>query len=163
MNDRSRARHYPLYAALCALLLATVLTTGTVAQNGIVNPGVLERMHTMTTAKTAVDTLTNMMAGRFRFDRSQARAARRSLISATRSIPSVFREPHIDLQSRARTEIWRQWDDFETRANTAKRAARALRVDRLERLRSTLPGLIHACLDCHQTYRQNKWGSERLN
>ena len=167
MKDLSRAHRYPLYVVLCVLLLAAALATGmatgTVAQSGVINPGVQERMSTMTTAKTAVDTLANMMAGRFRYDRSRARAARRNLISATRSIPSVFRKPHTDLQSRARMEIWRQWDDFETRAKTAKKAAQALRVDRLETLRSTLPGLIHACLDCHQTYRQNKWGSDRLN
>ncbi|MFT7594168.1 MAG: cytochrome c556 [Paracoccaceae bacterium] len=166
MKDHSRAHRYPLYAVLCVLLLATGIATGmatgTVAQNGVANPGVLKRMTTMTTAKTAIDTLANMMAGRFQFNRSQARAARRDLISATRSIPSVFRKPHSDPQSRARTEIWWQWDDFETRAKTAKKAAQALRVSRLETLRSTLPGLIHACLDCHRTYRQDKWGSERL-
>jgi len=159
MKERSWARRYPLYAVICVLLLATV----GVAQTGVVNRGVLKRMATMTTAKTAIDTLANMMAGRFRFNRPQAHAARRDLIAATRSIPSVFRKPHTDLQSRARTEIWRQWDDFETRAKTAQMAAQALRVDRLETLRSTLPGLMHACLNCHQTYRQNKWGSERLN
>jgi len=159
MKDRSWPRRYPLYAILCILLLATT----SLAQDGVANRGVLKRMSTMTTAKTAVDTLANMMAGRFRFNRPQARAARRDLISATRSIPSVFRKPHSDPLSRARTEIWRQWDDFEARAKTAKKAAQALRVDRLERLRSTLPGLIHACLDCHRTYRQGTWGSERLN
>lgn len=160
MKDRSRARRYPLYAVICVLLLGTVfasvLATGTVAQNGVANRGVLKRMTTMTTAKTAIDTLTNMMGGRFRFNRSQARAARRNLISATRSIPSVFRKPHSDPLSRARTDIWWQWDDFKTRARTAKKAAQNLKVDRLENLRSTLPGLIHACLDCHGTYRKSR-------
>lgn len=160
MKDRSRARRFPLYAVICVLLLATVLgavlATGTVAQNGVANRGVLKRMSTMTTAKTAIDTLTNMMAGRFRFNRPQARAARRNLISATRSIPSVFRKPHSDPLSRARPDIWWQWADFKTRARTAKKAAQNLRVDRLETLRSTLPGLIHACLDCHQTYRRSR-------
>ena len=151
MKDRSRARRYPLYALLCVLLLATASP----AQNGVTDRGVLNRMSTMTTAKTAIDTLTNMMAGRFRFNRPQARAARRDLISATRSIPSVFRKPHTDRLSRARPDIWVQWDDFKTRAKTARKAAQNLRVGRLETLRSTLPGLIHACLDCHRTYRQD--------
>lgn len=150
MKNRTPPPHFMLYAGLCLLILATT----TLAQSGVGNRGVLKRMTTMTTARTAVETLANMMAGRVRFSSTQARAARRNLISATRSIPSVFRRPHTDPLSRARPEIWWQWDDFKTRARTAKKAAQALRVDRLGALRSSLPDLINACLGCHQTYRK---------
>lgn len=85
----------------------------------------------MTSAKTAIETLVNMMAGRVGFDRAQARAARRGLIRATRAIPSVFRRPHSDRLSRAKPDIWLRWDDFKTRADTAKRSARQLNVGRL--------------------------------
>lgn len=155
MSDHNASRRFPLYAALLGLLIAAmVLTSATLAQNGVVNRGVLQRMTTMAVARTAIETLANMMAGRYRFDRKVARAARRDLIDATRLIPKVFKKPHFDPLSRARPDIWIRWDDFKTRADTANRAARRLKVDRLGALRSTLPDMIRACLSCHQTYRR---------
>ncbi len=145
----------PRRLALCGALIAMVLLTSAgLAQNGVINRGVQKRMNTMATAKTAVETLVNMMAGRARFDRKVARAARNSLITATRAIPKVFKRPHGDRLSRARPDIWLNWDDFEIRAETAQRVARRLRVDRLGPLRKTLPDMINACLNCHRTYRK---------
>ncbi len=155
MTDRKPRRRTALLAALCVLLMASaLLTSATLAQNGVANRGVFERMSTMASARTAIEVLTNMMAGRIRFDRVQARAARRNLIRAMRSVPSVFKKPHSDPLSRARPDIWIRWDDFEVRTDTAKRAARRLKVARLGSLRTTLPDMINACLACHQTYRR---------
>lgn len=154
MNTDPPWQGFPLYATLCALLIAlAVLTSATQAQNSVANQGVQNRMATMKTARSEIEILANMMAGRVRFDRASARAARKGLIASTRSIPSVFEKPHGDPLSRARPDIWMQWDDFKARSNTAKRAARALKVYRLEALRATLPEMIHACLNCHQAYR----------
>jgi cytochrome c556 len=154
MKTRNLPRHLPFYVVLCGLLIASVvLTSATQAQNGVANRGVSKRMSMMSDATTAVETLVNMTAGRVRFDRVQARAARRNLIKITRSIPSAFRKPDSDPLSRARPEIWLRWNDFETHADTARRAARRLQVDRLESLRLTLPDVIKSCLSCHQVYR----------
>lgn len=150
MKDRNPSRRFPLYVALCILLLASA----TLAQNGVTNRGVYERMTNMAQAQTGIETLTNMMAGRIRFDRVLARDARRNLIKATRDIPSVFKKPHSDRLSRARPDIWIRWDDFKIRADSAKRTARRLNIARLETLRSTLPDMINACLSCHETYRK---------
>jgi cytochrome c556 len=155
MKDFTLLRRFPLFAVLCVLLVTlAALTSTTQAQNGVTNQRVLKRMTTMASAKTAVETLANMMAGRIRFDRKLARAARRDLIIVTRAIPSVFRQPHTNPLSRARMDIWLRWDDFKTRAATAKRMAKDLNVDRFGALRSTLPDVINAWLSCHQTYRK---------
>jgi cytochrome c556 len=155
MKDFPSLRRFPLFAVLSVLLVALAAPTSTtLAQNGVTNLGVLKRMTTMASARTAVETLANMMAGRIRFDRKLARSARRGLITATRAIPSEFRQPHTDPLSRARMDIWIHWDDFKTRAATAKRMAKDLNVDRLGALRSTLPDMINACLSCHRTYRK---------
>lgn len=155
MKHRNLLPRFAQIATLCVLLLTlAALTSASLAQSGVANRHVLKRMNTMASARTAVETLANMMAGRIRFDRNRAHAARRDLIDATRSIPSVFKKPHSDPLSRARPDIWIRWDDFKTRADTAKRAARRLNVDRLGALRSTLPDMINACLSCHETYRK---------
>jgi len=140
-----------LYAAL---LILGLLTTASLAQNGVTNRGVLERMTTMGIARTAVEKLADMMAGRVRFDRKVARAARRELIDALDQIPKVFRKPHSDRLSRASPNIWINWRDFETRAESAERAARRIRINRLGVLRKTLPDMLSACLNCHRTYRK---------
>ena len=154
MKDHTPPWRFVLYTALIVMgLLATILTTASLAQNGVTNRGVLKRMITMGIAKTAVGTLAKMMAGRIRFDRKVARAARKELINATQLIPKLFRKPHGDPLSRASLKIWVSWDDFVIRAETAERAARRLRIERLEVLRKTLPDMLNACLSCHQTYR----------
>jgi len=155
MKPHHPTRQFPLCAVLCGVLIATmVLTSATLAQNGVANRGVLKRMETMAGARGAIEVLANMMAGRIRFDGQKAHAARKELIKATRSIASVFRKPHSDPLSRARPDIWEHWDDFKARAETANRAARRLNVTRLGALRSTLPDMISACLACHRSYRK---------
>lgn len=154
MNDRNPPRRLPVYAALWGGLIAVaVLTSAVLAQNSVTNSGVQARMTTMADARAAVEILADMMGGRIRFDSTKARAARKDLVAATRSIPSVFRKPHGDPLSRARPDIWMRWDDFKTRAHAAERAARRLNTGRLGALRSTLPDVIRACLGCHKVYR----------
>ena len=148
-------RRFMLYAALIVVgLFTTVWTSASMAQNGVTNRGVLKRMATMGIAKTAAGTLADMVAGRVRFDRKVARVARNNLIYVTREIPNVFKRPHGDRLSRAKTNIWLSWADFETRAETAERAAKRLRVGRLKSLQRTLPDMLSACLNCHQAYRK---------
>ncbi|MBJ6372489.1 cytochrome c [Sedimentitalea arenosa] len=147
----------PLPAVTALLLIALALATAALAQSGqisdVATPGVQTRMSTMNTANTALGTLGDMMGGRALFDRDRADAARRILIDSTRAIPSVFRKPHADPLSNARPEIWSNWRDFRSRAKAAQRAARRLDTDALTDLRLTLPKLLLACLNCHDTYR----------
>lgn len=155
MENHTLRWRFVLYGALAVVgFLITVMTTASLAQNSVTNSGVLKRMVTMGIAKTAVGTLTDMVAGRVRFDRKVARAARRNLIRATRDIPKVFKRPYSDHLSRAKTDIWLSWADFETRAETAERAAKRIRIGQLKSLQRTLPDMLSACLNCHQTYRK---------
>lgn len=158
MKDRTPRRRFPLVVAACAALLVLAGVASTTraqnpGENGVTNRVVAQRMAMMNSATTAIETLVNMMGGRIRFDRIQARAARRVLINTARAMPSAFKKPQTDVLSRARADIWANWDDFETRADAAKRVARRLNADRLETLRSTLPDVLNSCLGCHRIYR----------
>ncbi|SFU02733.1 cytochrome c [Sedimentitalea nanhaiensis] len=150
--------HHPQRLSFGAVLIALVVATAALAQTGqisqVENRGVQKRMALMNINNTALGTLTDMMGGRAFFDKARARAARRSLISATGDIPSVFRKQHTDPLSRARPEVWLHWRDFKDHAKAAQRAARRLDIDSLPDLRQTLPSLISACLQCHRSYRK---------
>lgn len=149
---------HPHRTRIAAVIITVILTTAALAQSGqisqVANRGVQKRMATMNGANAALTTLSDMMGGRAIFDKTHAKAARRTLISATGRIPSVFRRQHTDALSHARPEIWTQWRDFKDRARSAQRAARGLDAASLARLRQTLPRLVSACLSCHQTYRR---------
>ena len=139
---------------LPALVLATAALAQTGRINQVTNPGVQLRMGTMIRASAALTVLGDMAGARAVFDKDRARTARQVLVAATRDIPSVFRRPHSDQLSHARPEIWLQWQDFTTRARLARRAAKALDTGAVSGLRDSLPGLILACLNCHDTYRK---------
>ena len=87
---------------------------------------VTQRMALMASQKAALDVLTEMMAGRSRFDRSKARNARRQLVRSTGSIARHFRKARMAPRTRARVLIWQNWTDFKERAQTANTAARSL-------------------------------------
>jgi cytochrome c556 len=150
-----RTRLVALGVALSVIVGTSLTLASTTARNGVINRGVQNRMAAMNSAKSAVEILSNMMAGRIRFDRKAARAARKTLIKTTKTIPSAFEKPHTDPLSQAKPEIWIRWNDFKARSLMAKQAARALNPSRLETLRSTLPRLIRTCLNCHQTFRSS--------
>ena len=141
--------------SLRRVILTTLLCVATVApaQDRVRDAGVQERMQLMRQAKHAIDTLAGMMGNRILFDKQSARAARRVLIRTTDDIQGVFRRRHADPLSNARQSIWINWIDFKSRADFANDAARDLNARSLAGLRRTVPGLMQACLACHESYR----------
>jgi len=136
--------------AVLVLLIAPAL-----AHEGVTHPKVHARMDNMLVKKQAVDTLAAMIGGRMIFDADRARMARRNLIRSTAATPRLFRRPHADPLSRARSTIWTAWPDFERHAHAAERAARGINPRSLAGLRRSLPVLLRACLDCHRRYRHD--------
>ncbi len=139
---------------LLGLGLAGIIGLAATANPPAVHPDVEQRILTMRAAKSALEPLQAMMAGRMRFDRDTARGARAALVDATGDIPRHFRPETYDPLSRARAGIWRHPDLFDAHARQAKRAARGIRTGSLNRLRQTLPQMINACLACHNRFRQ---------
>ncbi len=139
--------------AAFAMFVAIVFATTVPAQMGATDADVLRRMNTMQAANAALTTLGNMSNGRVSFDKDQASAARHNLIIAVRKIPRRFRRNRRDPASHAKPEIWFQWEYFVYNAGVAKRAALAIRVNSLSALQATLPQMLVACMNCHQTFR----------
>lgn len=148
---KGRLRYLPLLTALILGLAAA--GSALTATERRMDKHVRARIELMTMQKAAMITLGDMAAGRTAFDAGTARSARRTLIKTTGAIRKAFRKERMDPESNALPALWRYWDDFEQRAGTAGNAARDLNAASLAGLRRTLPGLLHACLSCHETYR----------
>lgn len=152
----SRRGAATLLALLLPLALAVAITAPapvTARDDNRISKHVTQRMALMTSQRAAMEVLTDMMAGRSRFDRDTARDARRQLIRATGTIKRRFKKEVLDRRSNARPLIWYAWEDFTTRAANAEQAAKALSTRSLPALRRSLPGLMQSCLNCHDTYR----------
>lgn len=145
-------------APLCLMLgfmLVTLNATALDAGSAVIEDRhVKERRSLMQGQKAALNTLSDMIAGRILFDASLAREARRNLIAATGKIPRRFRKHRMAPNSHARPEIWTRWQDFEQRADTAQLAARQISSRSLASLRRSLPAMMQACQSCHQSYRR---------
>lgn len=149
---RSIRRLWPsLFAATAVLIMA--LSGSLSANHGVTNPKVQARVDLMTTQKAALTLLSEMASTRRPFDRSQARAARKSLEKTTSQIPKRFRRPHRDPHSLAKAALWHNWDDFKARAKRANTAVKELNTRSLTGLRRSLPAVIQSCHACHDTYK----------
>lgn len=135
------------------LILATALSGPADAEKSFTHKEVRARIELMQSNRDALETLHQMMAGQRRFSASEASAARRSLLRNLRKIPRAFRKERMEPLSNARPGIWLNGDDFDARAKAAAKAAAAVKSQNLPALRRTLPDLFHACLSCHDAYR----------
>lgn len=138
----------------CALLMIWVLSGVRADEPVVRDEAVLARQATMQSAKAALAVLSEMSALRRHFDRDTARDSRGVLLAALADIPARFESPYMDRHSRARPEIWQDRAEFLRRASAARQAARGVRINSLPALRHSLPGLMAACLACHDRFRE---------
>ncbi|WP_121061257.1 cytochrome c [Chachezhania antarctica] len=114
---------------------------------------VQDRVTGMVEAQTSLHVLTDMLSARVRFNKSNARTARKVLIRTMSHIPRDFRKERDDPLSRTSPHVWAQWDDFRRKADIAEDRAKDMDVRSWIRLRDTIAPLITACQTCHDSYR----------
>lgn len=138
-----------------SLVTAIVFVMATVAFTAekVENRAVVARMQIMNDAWSSVNTLQGMMTGRVLFDRTRASRAKQDLVQSMGTVRTAFKRAHSDQLSHARETIWERWPDFQARTRDAERAARGIDHRTPQRLAKTLPRMLNACLECHQTYR----------
>ncbi len=142
------------YLAITLLAAVAALAGPAGAQKPFLHNETAGRVQLMQSNKDALGQLTAMMGGQVHFNRSQARAARRSLIRNTRKVEKAFRKQKLEPLSHARPAIWADWSGFTEMADAAAGAAAGLRSNTLPGLRETLPDLIRTCHACHERFRQ---------
>jgi cytochrome c556 len=101
----------------------------------------------------AAKTLGGMASGEMAFDAAAAEAAKAALVENSGNIAVVFEPNSTDAASKAKPEIWTNWDDFAAHAKALNDAAMALDVSSAETIGAGMGAVGGACGDCHKLYR----------
>lgn len=139
-----------------SIAIVATLFAGTVAlaHQGVKDPLVQARMHSMKSAGQASKVLGGMVRGKTEFDAATAQLAKDSLIEIASALPSEFETPAQDPKSEALDVIWSQFDDFTAKADAMKTAAEALDVSSAQSIGAGIGALGGTCRACHKAYRR---------
>lgn len=136
-----------------ALVTGLLMSATVVFAGKSTDPDAKARQTLMDTIGMNTGILGNMAGGKASFDAAQAEAAKAALIAAAGMIPAVFEPKGTDAESKAKPEIWINWDDFLADANGLTKAATALDASTVEGVQAGMAGLGGACKDCHTEYK----------
>jgi cytochrome c556 len=138
-----------------AVMIGAILAAGAVyAEVEPTDPNAIAREELMTTQGKNIGILANMAQGKAPYDAAGAEAAKAALIEASGKIEATFKDQGAaDPASRAKPEIWANWDDFLKKATALNAAATAIDVASAETIGAGLGAIGGACKDCHTTYQ----------
>ncbi len=84
----------------------------------------------------------------------------KKIVANAGNLVALFPEGSTAKNSRAKAEIWQEWDDFKAKANDLKGAARKLanaaNAKDSEQVQVQNKAVRAACSDCHKRYRARK-------
>lgn len=139
-----------------AALLGAVLVAGAAYAEDMepTDPNAIAREEVMKMIGQNIGILGDMAGGKTPHDAAAAEAAKAALVEATAKIEAAFMDQGAaDPASKAKPEIWANWDDFLVKAKAANDAATAMDVTSAETIGAGMGALGGACKDCHTTYR----------
>jgi cytochrome c556 len=136
-----------------ALVAGLILTATVVFAGKSTDPDAKARQLLMDTIGMNTGILGDMAGGKAAFDAAKAEASKAALIAAAGMIPATFEPKGTDAESKAKPEIWTNWDDFLIKATGLGKAATALDATTVEGVQAGMAGLGGACKDCHTQYR----------
>jgi|JI10StandDraft_1071094.scaffolds.fasta_scaffold422104_3 cytochrome c556 len=139
-----------------ALLISAVLASGVAYAEDMAptDPSAIAREEVMKMIGQNIGILGDMAGGKTAYDAAAAEAAKAALVEATGKIEAAFMDQGAaDPASKAKPEIWANWDDFLVKAKAASDAAGAMDVASAETIGAGMGALGGACKDCHTTYR----------
>ena len=137
-----------------AMALGLMLVAGAaIAAEGLQNPLVKARMDVMGTNGANAKILGEMAGGKAPFDAAAAAEAAATLAASALQITDVFEPQEDDPVSKAKPEIWANWDAFGGKAEALILAAQALDTSSLAGVQAGMGAVGGACKDCHTTFR----------
>lgn len=144
--------------ALLACLLSTTLALAHEGATGVVK----ERMDLMKRQQRDMKLIGDMAKGKTPFDAAKAAEAARDVSITARKIHELFPEGSAGGHSEAKEAIWRDWDEFTSKAKELDLSAEALAVSLDETAgndwRGALQKVTDACKACHKAFRAEKAG-----
>jgi cytochrome c556 len=141
-----------------ALMIGAVLTAGAAyAQAERTDPNAIARSELMKMQGMNAGILGKMAKGEEPYDLAKAEAAKASLIETAGKIEATFMEQGAaDPASRAKPEIWANWDDFLMKAKALGDGVAALDVASAESIGAGMAAIGGACMECHKLYQLPK-------
>jgi cytochrome c556 len=136
------------------LALGLVLAGGmAVAQQQATDPTVIAWKNLMRANAGAAKVLGDMAGGKTAYDQAAAEAAKADLIADAKATPAAFQTQASDPASKAKPEIWTNWDDFVAKAGALAAAAEALDTSSVETIGAGMGAIGGACTACHRAYQ----------
>lgn len=136
------------------LVLTLVMAGGIAfAQSKATDPDVKARQELMDSNGAQAGALGGMASGKTPFDAAAAAAAKAQLIANAADIAVKFKPEATDPATKAKAEIWTNWDDFAAKAAALGAAAEALDVTSAETIGAGMGAIGGACKACHTDYR----------
>ena len=137
------------------MLSAGLLTLPALAHDGVKNPAVLARMHTMLEIGSATKVLGDMAKGATAFDAGKAQASVTQISIKAATINELFEANEDDPKSEALPAIWTNFEDFAAKADALKLAADSVgAITSLEDVKTAMPKIGATCSACHKSYRE---------
>jgi cytochrome c556 len=140
---------------LKAVVIGALLTAGAAfAEVEPTDPNAIAREELMKMQGMNAGILGKMAKGEEPYDLAKAEAAKAALIETSGKIEATFKDQGAaDPGSRAKPEIWANWDDFLMKANALNAAATALDVTSAETIGAGMGAIGGGCMDCHKAYQ----------
>ncbi len=136
------------------LILGLVMVGGiALAQSKATDPDVHARQTLMDGNGGAMGALGGMAKGEKEFDAVAAEAAKQTLIANAAEIANKFKNNASDPESKAKAEIWANWDEFSGYADNLGKAAAALDASSLDGVKAGIGAIGGACKECHTEFK----------
>jgi cytochrome c556 len=138
---------------LAASAVLASLSIGAFARGDVENQAVADRMAAMTAIGGSMKTLGGMAKGATDFDAAIAQAAIDTIEAQAAAVPVLFEAQETDPMSESKPEIWSNWDDFVSKANSLNAAAAGITITDAASVGPALGAVGGSCKDCHSKYR----------
>jgi cytochrome c556 len=136
-----------------ALVTGLFLVAGAAFAADATDPTVNAWQTLMDDQGAAVKVLGEMAGDKVAFDATAAEAAKARLAADAAMIAAKFQTQASDPASKAKPEIWTNWDDYVKKADALTAAATALDATSLDGIKAGMGAIGGACKDCHTAYR----------
>lgn len=136
-----------------AFVAGLVLVTGMAFAADATDPTVKARQMLMDANGAAAKALGGMAGGEVAFDAVAAEAAKAVLIANAADTPAKFEMQAEDPASKAKADIWTNWDDFAAKSKALGDAAIALDASTLQGVQAGMGAIGGACKACHTAYK----------
>lgn len=137
------------------LICLGLLSTAALAHEGVQNPGVMARMHSMKDMSQDAKALGKMAMGAQGFDAAEVSARLEAMAEEAARIGALFEGADEDPKSEALPAIWADFAEFERRAQALEAFLRDQSgLSSAEALQPLMQELEVQCGGCHKLYRK---------